>query len=114
MFKGRNLDLLSCIAGPGFPFLKCLVDREVAHASIKVQTAAILSSHKEFGGIPIFSHPLAKCFLQGVKRQRPVSVSLHHFKSLPGVHSFEPLQRASLWALSVKTAMPLALAFVRT
>ena len=96
-------------------YLQLLVDRGLAHSTIKVYAAAISSCHERFDGRSAFSQPLMRRFLQGVRRQRPVVHASSPQWDLPLVlealvtEPFEPLELSSLKALSLKTALLLAL-----
>jgi len=111
----RGVDPLTCPVGDTLSFLQLLVDRGLSHATIKVYAAAISSCHEGLGGSPVFAHPLVKRFLQGVRRQRPVTRTSVPQWELPLVlealtrDPYEPLECSSLKALSFKTALLLAL-----
>ncbi|KAK5898201.1 hypothetical protein CgunFtcFv8_015639 [Champsocephalus gunnari] len=113
--EGRSLEPLSCTLGSILTYLQILVDRGLAHSTIKVYAAAISSCHEGFGGRSAFSQPLMTRFLQGVRRQRPVVHASAPQWDLPLVlealvtEPFEPLELSSLKALSWKTALLLAL-----
>ena len=70
--KGRRLDPLTCAVGEVLSFLQYLVDKGLSHVTVKLYAAAVSSCHEGFGNRPVFTHPLVKHFLQGVRRQRPV------------------------------------------
>ena len=63
---------MSSTLGSILSYIQLLVDKGLAHATVKVYAAAISSCHEGFGGRPVFSQPLMKRFLQGIRRQRPV------------------------------------------
>jgi len=95
-------------------FLQLLVDRGLAHSTVKMYAAAISSCHEGFGGRSAFSQPMSR-FLQGVRRLRPVvHVSTPQW-DLPLVlkalasGQIEHLELSSLKALLWKTALLLAL-----
>ncbi|XP_045919663.1 uncharacterized protein LOC123979658 [Micropterus dolomieu] len=52
--------------------LQGLMEKGLSHSTIKVYAVAISSCYEGFGDRPVFTHPLVKSFLQGVRRQRPV------------------------------------------
>ena len=68
--KERGIEPLSCELGSILSFLQLLVDRGLAHSTVKVYAAAISSCHEGFDGRSAFSQLLR--FLQGVRRLRPV------------------------------------------
>jgi len=96
-------------------YLQLLVDRGLAYSTIKVYAAPISSCHEEFGGRSAFSQLLMARFLLGVRRQLPVVHTSSPQWDLPLVlkalvtEPFEPLERSSLKALSLKAALLLAL-----
>ena len=112
---GRGEDPLACSLPEVLSFLQLLMDRGLAHATIKVYAAAISSCHEGWGGTHVFAHPLVKRFLQGVRRRRPVTRTSVPQWELPLVLEalckgpYEPIERSSLKALSLKTAFLLAL-----
>ena len=95
--------------------LQHLLEKGLAFSTIKVYAAAVSAGHVGCDGEPIFSHPLVKRFLCGARRVRPVSRVLTPRWDLPTVlrglsrDPFEPLSQAPLDALSLKTALLLAL-----
>ena len=66
------MEPLSCELGSILSYLQLLVDRGLAHSTVKVYAAAISSCHEGFNGRSAFSHPLMSRFLQAVRRLRPV------------------------------------------
>ena len=96
-------------------FLQTLMERGLAFSTVKTYAAAISSCHEGFGDKTVFSHPLMKRFLKGVRRERPVTRSLtpqwdltlvlHALVKAP----FEPLDRMPLKFVSAKTALLQAL-----
>jgi len=102
----RKIEPLSCELGSILLYLQLLVDRGLAHSTVKVYAAAISSCHEGFGGRSAFSQPLMLRFLRGVRRLRPVvPLVLEALVTEP----FEPLELSSLKALLWKTALLLAL-----
>ena len=99
-------------------FLQHLLDLEsgLAASTIKVYASAISACHEGFARTTVFTHPLVRSFLAGVRRLRPVTRATAPQWDLPLVLNalcgapFEPLEGASLKWLSVKTALLLALA----
>jgi len=92
-------------------YLQLLVDRGLAHSTVKVYAAAISSCHEGFDGRSAFTQPLMSRFLQGVRRlhasapQWDLPLVLEALVTEP----FEPLELSSLKALLWKTALLLAL-----
>ena len=62
----RSLEPLSGTLGSILSYLQLMVDKGLAHATVKVYAAAISSCHAGFGGRPVFSQPLMKRFLRPV------------------------------------------------
>ncbi|XP_033932401.2 uncharacterized protein [Pseudochaenichthys georgianus] len=112
---GRSLDPIMCPLPHVLSFLQLLLDRNLAFSTIKVYAAAISSCHVGFGAGTVFSHPLTKRFLQGVRRLRPVSRALAPQWDLALVlralskAPFEPLEQVPLNMLSAKVVLLLAL-----
>ena len=111
----RSLEPLSGILGSILAHLHLMVDKGLAHSTVKVYAAAISSCHEGFSGRSAFSQPLLTRFLQGVRRHRPVvHVSTPQW-DLPLVlealvtEPFEPLELSSLKPLLWKTSLLLAL-----
>lgn len=65
----KEMDPITCSVGSNLSFLQGLMEKGLSHSTIKVYAAAISSCHEGFGDRPIFTHPLVKRFLQGVRRQ---------------------------------------------
>lgn len=63
-------------------FLQLLIDRGWAFSTVKTYAAAISACHEGFGDRSVFSQPLTKRFLKGVRRDRPIS----HFLLLSGIY----------------------------
>lgn len=111
----RSLDPTACPLPHVLSFLQLLVDRNLAFSTVKTYAAAISSCHEGFGDRSVFSHPLMKRFLRGVRRHRPVARSLAPQWDLALVlralvkAPFEPLDQVPLKFLSAKTALLLAL-----
>ena len=91
------------------------MERGLAFSTVKTYAAAVSSCHEGFGDKTVFSHPLMKRFLKGVRRERPVTRSLTPQWDLTLVlralvkAPFEPLDRVPLKFVSAKTALLLAL-----
>ena len=58
----RRIEPLSCELGSSLSFLHLLVDRGLAHSTVKVYAAAISSCHEGFNGRSAFSHQLMLWF----------------------------------------------------
>ncbi|KAK2902582.1 hypothetical protein Q8A73_012328 [Channa argus] len=90
---------------------RTLVDRGFSLNTVKTYAAAISSCPEGFADRSVFSHPLLKRFLRGVRWQRPLappwdlSLVLCALVASP----FEPLDQVPLRLLSWKTALLLAL-----
>lgn len=114
-YRARSLDPLPCEVGTVLSFLQPLLDRGLFHVTTKAYTAGISSCHEGVGSRHVFSHPLMKHFLQGVRQQWPeASVSWHQWEFSLVLEvwvsdPYESLEHSSLWALSVKTVMLLVL-----
>lgn len=67
--KYRRVDPWLCTFKSVISFLQCLLDRRLAHVTIKLYAVASSSCHEGFGYRRVFSHPMVKSFLQGIKRQ---------------------------------------------
>ena len=110
----KNLDPTTCPLTYVLSFLQTLVDRNLAFSTVKTYAAAVSSCHEGFGDRSVFSHPLLKRFLRGVRRTRPVSRSLAPQWDLALVlrtlikAPFEPLDQVPLKFLSIKAALLLA------
>ncbi|XP_034079168.1 uncharacterized protein LOC117550754 [Gymnodraco acuticeps] len=111
----RKIEPLSCELGSILSYLQLLVDRGLAHSTVKVYAAAISSCHEGFGGRSAFSQPLMLRFLRGVRRLRPVVRASAPQWDLPLVlealvtEPFDSLELSSIKALLWKTALLLAL-----
>ncbi|KAK2895968.1 hypothetical protein Q8A73_015456 [Channa argus] len=68
----RGVSASSCPLPRVLSFLQTLVDRGLSLSIVKTYAAAISSCHEGFGDRSVFSHPLLKRFLRGVRRQRPL------------------------------------------
>ena len=105
----KSLDRTACPLPHVLSFLQLLVDRNLAFSTVKTYAAAISSCHEGFGDRSVFSNPLMKCFLRGVRRHRPVSRSLAPQWDLALVlralvkAPFEPLDQVPVKFLSAKT-----------
>ncbi|XP_067357562.1 uncharacterized protein [Channa argus] len=111
----RGVSASSCPLPRVLSFLQTLVDRGLSLSTVKTYAAAISSCHEGFGDRSVFSHPLLKRFLRGVRRQRPLLRPLAPPWDLSlvlralVVSPFEPLEQVPLRLLSWKTALLLAL-----
>ena len=109
------MDPCGCDINHILEYLQTLVTHELAYQTIKGYAAAISAYHVGLDGTKVFSVPLMRTYLEGVKRLRPVviqrsppwelSVVLDALTGPP----FEPLAQVSLKFLSIKTALLLAL-----
>ncbi len=100
-------------------FLQELLDKGRSPSTLKVYVAAIAASHAPIAGQSLGRNTSVVRFLRGAMRlnpPRPLTVPtwdlptvLRALKGPP----FEPLQSTTLWSLSLKTALLLALASVK-
>ncbi len=100
-------------------FLQELLDKGRSHSTLKVFVAAIAAFHAPIAGQSVGRDNSVVRFLKGARRlnpPRPLTVPtwdlptvLRALKGPP----FEPLQSTNLRSLSLKTALPLALASVK-
>lgn len=111
----RDVDPMSRFLSFGWTFPQLLVNKDVASFTVKTYTSAMSSGHEGFGERSVFNHPLVKCFIKGVMRQRPVvcylgpqwdlSLVLCTLRELP----LKPLDQITTELLFIKTALLLAL-----
>ncbi|KAK7910458.1 hypothetical protein WMY93_015142 [Mugilogobius chulae] len=112
----RGLDPVSCPVQGVLEFLQNLLEKGRAASTLAVFASAIVTGHRGFAGYTARTHPLVKRFLRGALRSRPplrrappcweLQVVLDGLSGPP----FEPLERAEMDCLSIKTAILLALA----
>ncbi len=115
----RGTDLFSCDILLILSFLQELLDKGHSPSTLKVYVAAIAASHAPIAGQSVGRNNIVVRFLKGSRRlntPRPLTVPtwdlptvLRALKSPP----FEPLQSVYLRPLSLKTALLLALAWVK-
>lgn len=114
--QARNVLPFQCSMGDVLTFLQELLDKGLSFSTIKVYLAAISACHIGFDGVTPGAHPLARRFLRGVRRLRPVvrpcvpswdlALVLEALCGPP----FEPIESVDMKFLSYKTALLLALA----
>ena len=111
----RNVLPFQCSIVDVLTFLQELLDKGLSFSTIKVYLAAISACHVGFDGVTPGAHPLAVCFLKGVRRLRPVFKPSVHSRDLALVLEalcgppLEPIESTDMKFISYKTALLLAL-----
>ncbi|KAL0161741.1 hypothetical protein M9458_045466, partial [Cirrhinus mrigala] len=115
----RQQDPANCPIGTVLEFLQARFSTGLAHSTLKVYVAAISAYHAPLGGMPVGKNPLVIRFLRGVLRLRPptrphvptwdLAVVLEALCKPP----FEPIEDIPARFLTIKTALLLALTFLK-
>ncbi len=110
----RTIDPVNCPVDPVLEFLQERLTTGAAATTLRVYVAAI-AARREFEEVPLGRHWMVSAFMHGVRRLRPVrpmavpswdlSVVL---EGLVGA-TFEPLESAPEWILTLKVTLLLAL-----
>ncbi|KAL0149156.1 hypothetical protein M9458_055588, partial [Cirrhinus mrigala] len=113
----RQQDPVNCPVGTVLEFLQAHFSIGLSHSTLKVYVAAISAYHAPLGGMSVGKDPLVVRFLHGVLRPltRPhvstwdLAVVLEALCRPP----FEPIEEIPVRFLTIKTALLLALTFLK-
>lgn len=112
----RSVNPCTCSLSQILAFLQSLVNKGLAYRTIGVYRSAISKFHDLMGGFAVGQHPKVSRFMRGVFLKKPpsrtlfpswdINVLLKFLRKFP----FEPLDRASLESITLKTVILVALA----